>query len=205
MTDPAGGPDAAPERRRRTVPAGAFVVAVMVAAALSILAVVALTTGDDGGDADLEEVRFAAGRFAERFLSFDDEALDDWKADVLALSTGGFAEEVDEVEDGLRRLIAEAELDASAEVTDIFVGDVERGVVEAVVIYNRELRSSTGSRDETERYMQLAMLSVDGEWLVDNVIDIATVGAAPAPSPAPSSTSSTTSSSTSSTTTEPPG
>ena len=174
-------------RRARTVPLGAFVVAVLVALALGILSVFALSTEGGSGD-ELEDARFAAGRFAERFLSFDDQALDQWKDDVLALATGGFAEEVDEVEEGLRRLIAEAELDARAEVTDIFVGDLERGSIEAVVIYDRELRGSSGSRDESDRYMQLSMLLVDGEWLVDNVIDIATIGASPSPAPAPSTT-----------------
>ena len=184
-----------PRERPRTVPVGAFVVAVMVAAALGILALVALSVDDGGSGADeTEDARLAAGRFAERFLTFEDDALDEWKDDVLALSTGGFAEEVDDVEDGLRRLIAEAELDAEAEVTEIFIGDVDRGAAQAVLVYDRTLTSSSGTRDETDRYMQLSMLLVDGEWLVDNVIDIATAGDAgtAGDSPAEPATSSTT-------------
>jgi hypothetical protein len=164
-----------PPRPARTVPAGAFVVAVMVAAALGILAIVSLTVGG-GGDEELEDARFAAGRFAERFLTFDYESVDEWKADILSLSTGGFTEEVDEVEDGLRRLVADAELDARAQVTDIFIGDIERGTVGAVLVYDREVADATGTRTETDRYMQLTLVKVDGEWLVDNVIDIATAG-----------------------------
>ena len=185
---------------RRTVPAGALVLAVMVAAALGILAVVALAIDDDdaspgGGSGELDDVRLAAGRFAERFLTFEDDALDTWRDEVEAMSTAGFAEEVDEVQEGLRRLISEAELDAQAEVTGIFTGEVERGAVDVIVIYDRQLTSASGARDETDRYMQLALLRVDGQWLVDNVIDIATAGAAgtsPA-SPAPDTDDSTTS------------
>lgn len=164
---------------RRTVPVGAFAVAVIVAVALAGLALFALVTGDGsgGGDAD-REVRLAAGRFSERFLTFEHDELDVWKQDVLALATGGFAEEVEEVESGLRTLIAESELDATTQVTDIFTGEVERGAVEVVVVYDRELRGGGPGRSESDRYLQLTMLRIDGEWLVDNVIDIASAAGA---------------------------
>lgn len=172
-----------PPTEGRTVPAGALVVAIMVAAALAILAVVALSVGDGGADRDLADARLAAGRFGERFLTFEHDGLDQWKSGVLSLSTGGFSKEVDEVEDGLRRLIGEAELDATTQVTEIFMGEIDRGTVSAVLLYDRDLRSASGTRSESDRYLQLTLLQVDGEWLVDNVIDIATADAL-APSPA---------------------
>lgn len=163
----------APARQeRRTVPAGAFVIAVLVAGVLGLLAVFALASGGGGGDDTDQEVRLAAGRFAERFLTFEHDRLDEWKQDVLDLTTSGFAEEVEEVESGLRTLIAESELDAVTQVTDIFVGDVDRGAVEVVVVYDRELRGGGPGRTESDRYLQLGMVRIDGEWLVDNVIDI---------------------------------
>jgi hypothetical protein len=166
-----------PARSSRTVPAGAFILAVMVAAALAVLAVVALANGGGGGGESDRDVRLAAGRFAERFLTFEHDALDGWKSDVLALSTRGFAEEVEEVESGLRQLIADSELDATTQVTEIFVGEQERGAVEVVVVYDRRLRGGSGERAETDRYLQLAMIRIDGTWLVDNVVDIASAGA----------------------------
>lgn len=186
MTDvePGNAPDVdedatTPARReQRTVPVGAFAIAVIVAAALAVLAVVALVSGDRAGGSgdDQREVRLAAGRFSERFLTFEHDELDVWKQDVLALATGGFAEEVEDVESGLRTLIAESELDAVTQVTDLFVGEVERGAVEVVVVYDRELRGGGPGRSESDRYLQLSMLRIDGEWLVDNVIDIASAG-----------------------------
>ena len=173
--DAAAHPSSAPNQGR-TVPAALFVAAVFVAGVLGILAVVALATGSSGGDDDVDDARFAAGRFAERFLTFEHDALDDWKADVLSLSTGGFAGEVEDVEDGLRRLIGESELDATTQVTEIFVGDIDGGTASVVLIYDREVRSSSGTRSEADRYMQLEMNLVDGEWLVDNVVDISTAG-----------------------------
>ena len=149
----------------------------MVAAALGILAIVALSVGGGGGDDDLDDARLAAGRFGERFLTFEHDGLDEWKSGVLSLSTGGFSKEVDEVEEGLRRLIGEAELDATTQVTEIFMGEIDRGTVSAVLLYDRDLRSASGTRSESDRYLQLTLLQVDGEWLVDNVIDIATADA----------------------------
>lgn len=159
----------------RTVPVGAFIAAVLVAGALGILAVVALAGGGNDDDA-ADDARFAAGRFAERFLTFDHDELDDWKADVLSLSTGGFAGEVEDVEEGLRRLIGESELDAQTQVTEIFVGDVDNGTASVVVIYDRDVTGGSGVRSETDRYMQLELNLVDGDWLVDNVLDISTAG-----------------------------
>lgn len=167
--------DSATPATPRTVPVGAFIAAVLVAGALGILAVVALA-GGGGGDDGADDARFAAGRFAERFLTFEHDALDDWKADVLSLSTGGFAGEVEDVEEGLRRLIGESELDAQTQVTEIFVGDVDSGTASVVVIYDRDVSGESGVRSETDRYMQLELNLVDGEWLVDNVLDIATAG-----------------------------
>lgn len=177
---------------RRMVPASAFVAAVMVAAVLGILAVVALTAGGgSGNEDDARAARLAAGRFGERFLTFDHQDLDQWKTDVLALSTGGFAGEVEEVESGLRRLIGESELDATTQVTDIFLGEIDRGTVSAVLIYDRSI---TGARNRTEsdRYMQLELIEVDGVWLVDEVIDIATAGGLGAPAAPPADATSTT-------------
>lgn len=165
----------------RTVPAAAFIAAVFVAGALGLLAVVSLATGSGGDDA-ADDARFAAGRFAERFLTFEHDALDDWKAGVLSLSTGGFASEVEEVEEGLRRLIDESELDATTQVTEIFVGDVDGGTASVVLIYDRDVTGASGTRSETDRYMQLELNLVDGEWLVDNVLDISTAGGLDDPS-----------------------
>lgn len=169
------------DRTRRTVPAGAFVLAVMVAAALGILAVAALSSDGDG-PAD-EELRLAAGRFTEQFLTYDGGDFDVWRAEVLELTTGGFAEEFEEAERGLRVFFEEGARDAVAEVSDVFVGQEDRGAVEVVVVYDREV--SGGQDDgyaESDRYLQLSLLRIDGEWLVDDVIDIATaqdLGGAP--------------------------
>lgn len=167
--EPLQEPPAAPGPAR-TVPFGAFVLAVAVAVALGVLAVVGLT-GPSGGDDD-REVRLAAGRFAERFLSFDHETFTDWRGDVLELSTGGFAGQVEDSERGLSELVEDNQIQATATVTDVFVGDESRGAVEVVVVYDRRVSERDGTRQETNRYVQLSLVRVDGTWLVDAVIDL---------------------------------
>lgn len=187
--------EAPTERTRRTVPAGAFVVAVMVAAALAILAAVALASGGDDGDgaSSDQEVRLAAGRFTEQFLTYDGGDFEAWKAEVLELSTGGFAEEFEEAERGLRVFFEEGARDAVAEVSDVFVGQEDRGAVEVVVVYDRDV--SGGEEEaytESDRYLQLSLLRIDGAWLVDNVTDIATADDLAGTAPATPTTTTTT-------------
>lgn len=172
-------PDAPP--RRRTVPLGAFVLSVLVAGALAVLAVVALTVDDSDADRDVREVRLAAAHFAERFLGFHHSRMDDWERDVRALVTGSFADQVDEVESDLRRLIADNEVEAAAQVRDTYVGQIDRGAVDVVVVYDRRVDGARGARTEKERYMQVTFLRVEGSWLVDDVVDIAVAGSAPVP------------------------
>jgi len=174
--------EAPPEhpRPRRTVPAGAFVLVLAVAAALAVLAVVALTA-DGGGADDDRDVRLAAGRFTERFLTFRHDGLDEWEQDVRRLSTPGFGEEVDEVRESLRALISDGRLDAETQVVDVFVGEEDRGAIGVVVVYDRTVVGEDVDREETDRYLQLGLVRIDGAWLVDEVIDIATAGDAAGP------------------------
>lgn len=180
-TDPdAAPPDdvagvATPERAGRTVPVGAFAIALVVAAALAVLAVFALVS-DPGTGNDDTEVRLAAGRFAERFLTYEGTDFEAWRDDVLDLATGGFAEEFAEAESGLRVFFEEGARDAVARVTDVFVGDEERGTVQVVVAYDRVVTGADDQFSESDRYLLLSLIRVDGDWRADDVVDLASGG-----------------------------
>lgn len=166
-------PEPAETRRRRTVPAAAFALVTVVAVALGVLAAVALAGDGGGADDDDRDVRLAAGRFAEQFLTYDRSGFDAWRTGVLELSTGGFAEEFEEAQEALRVFFEEGGHDAVAQVTDVFVGEEDRGAVGAVVVYDREVVGGQDSFREADRYLQLSLLRIDGRWLVDDVIDVA--------------------------------
>lgn len=162
----------------RTVPFGAFLAAVLVAAALGILAVVALSVGgeSDAGNGDVEDARLAAGRFAERFLTFEHDNLDEWKKDVLALSTGGFAEEVESVESSLREMLGTEQISARSHVRDVFIGNVDNDSVTVVVLYDREVDDPDGDRVETNGYARLDMVRSESRWLVEQVVNLTNPG-----------------------------
>jgi Mce-associated membrane protein len=195
--DPTDAPDLddarpASPRGGRTVPVGAFAVAVIVAAALAVLAVFALASesgsGDDGRD---REIRLSAGRFAERFLTYEGSDFESWRDEVLELATGGFAEEFAQAESGLRVFFEEGARDAVASVTDVFVGDEDRGTVEVVVSYDRVVSGDEDRFSEQDRYLLLSLIRVDGDWRADNVIDLASstdLGSQIAPPDAPTTT-----------------
>lgn len=181
-------------RSGRTVPVGAFAIAVIVAAALAVLAVFALASDSGSGSGgDDREVRLAAGRFAERFLTYEGSDFESWRDEVLDLSTGGFAEEFAEAESGLRVFFEEGARDAVARVTDVFVGDEERGSVQVVVAYDRVVTGDEDQFSESDRYLLLSLIRVDGQWRADNVIDLASssdLGGAVPPADGTSTTSS---------------
>lgn len=182
-TEPAvPAPAETPTRTRpagRTVPAGAFIIAIMLAMALGIVAVYSLATGSDSdGDisAELQAAQEAAGRFGDRFLTIRYDDIDGWRTDVRALTTGGFAAEVDQVEASFREIMGSTEMVATAQVTDIFMGNLDRGSVSAVLLYDRNVASTEGTQTDSDRYMQVNLDLVDGVWLVDQVFDISTLG-----------------------------
>ena len=166
-----------PSPNGRTVPVGAFAIALIVAAALAVLAVFALASeSDSGSGGDDREVRLAAGRFAERFLTYEGSDFETWRGEVLALATGGFAEEFAEAESGLRVFFEEGARDAVARVTDVFVGDEERGTVEVVVAYDRVVTGGEDRFSESDRYLLLSLIRIDGEWRADKVVYLASAG-----------------------------
>lgn len=173
-----------PPRAERTVPVGAFAIAVIVAAALAVLSVFALASDSGSDDGPRErEVRLAAARFAERFLTYEGSDFESWRDEVLELSTGGFAEEFAEAERGLRVFFDQGARDAVARVTEVFVGDEERGTVEVVVSYDRVVSGEEDRFSEQDRYLLLSMIRVDGDWRADNVVDLASSGDLGARSP----------------------
>lgn len=178
-------------QQARTVPLGAFVAALAVAAVAVVVAVLS-GGGGDGGE-DTTEVRLAAGRFAERFLTFDAADIDTWVADVLAVSTGGFAEEFERARgEGILALIEELDMESAAQVRETFVGDVGGGEAEVMVEVSYTITGAAGPRPADQQFLLLNLVRVDGVWLVDNVTDIASGGglapAVPVPGEVPAST-----------------
>lgn len=169
-TDPvAEAPETAPRAGRRTVPLGAFVVAVLAAVAMALVAIVAANTEPSD---DTRAARVAAGQFVERFLTFDSADLSTWSAEVRTRIIPSFEAEFAEFEQEILSL-AEAGGATSfrneARVSELYVAEVERGTVAVVVQFDWQTTNAGVFRDQ---YVQLLMVELDGSWLVSDVIDL---------------------------------
>jgi Mce-associated membrane protein len=168
----------------------AVVLAVLLAAATAVLAV--LLVSDEDGDAT-DDLRRAAGEFAELFVTYDHEDPDVHRDAVLERSTGAFRGEYEEAfENGLRDLITELGATSRGTLQDVYVTSVESGQALAIAVLDIETDGASGPRTMSDVYIRLTMVSIDGRWLVDDVTDLSFGGTSEVPS-STESTSSTTS------------
>lgn len=152
-----------------------FVVALALAVLLAGLAVglgVALLADDSGGS-EVEDVRDAAGRFAEVFNSYDYQDLDAHRDGVLALATGSFRNEYAEgFDQGLREVIRLTEAKQQAFVKDVYVSTIDEERAQAIVTIDITHAGTSGSRTVRDLYSRLTFVRVDGGWKVDQVTDL---------------------------------
>jgi Mce-associated membrane protein len=155
-------------RRRFVVALAAAVLFAGVAAGLAI----ALLADDDGGS-EVEEVREAAGRFAEVFNSYDHQDLDAHRDGVLALATGSFRNEYAEgFDQGLREVIRLTEATQQAFVKDVYVSTIDEERAQAIVTVDITHSGTSGSRTVRDIYSRLTLVRVQGGWKVDQVTDL---------------------------------
>jgi hypothetical protein len=143
---------------------------VLLAGVATGLAIV-LVTRSDGSQED--DVRTAAGRFAEVFNSYDYQDLDTHRDGVLSLATGSFRSEyADAFEQGLGELIQETKASQQAFVKDVYVSSVDEERAQAIVTVDITHTGSSGSRTVRDVYSLLTFVEVDGGWKVDQVTDL---------------------------------
>jgi hypothetical protein len=165
--------DATPDRAPRPP---AFVLAVSLAVLFGLLAVVfavLAASGDGSGEGgQVTSLRRAAGEMAEAFFTWDYEDLDAHRDRVLALSTGSFRKEYEEQFDaGIRDVITQTKSSSKAFVQDVYVSEVEEERAEAVVVVDLEQDGAAGPRNQTDIYVVITFVDVDGSWKVDDVTD----------------------------------
>jgi hypothetical protein len=161
-------------------PAGAsrlpwILAGILLITTIAFAVVAAVVSSDsDEQSGERREIEELAGAFAEELLVFDPADVEGQRDRVLALSAPPFT---NEFEEAYRLLISPA----AASVTDItqptitaiFVGEIDGGTASAIVVYNRSQISAEDTRiTELNVYMRLGMIDVDGEWRVNDVINL---------------------------------
>lgn len=161
-----------------------FVLAVSAAVLFAVLAVVLavlLAAGDDG-DGREEELRRAAGRFAEALVTYDYRNPDEHRDTVLQFATGSFREEYEEAfDEGLARVITEVEAVSDGVVNDVFTSAIDEERASAVVSVDIDHDGTGGRRTLRDIYFRLGFVYAGGEWKVDQVTDLSFAATPAAP------------------------
>ena len=161
----------------------------VLAAVFAILAV----GGDDGEGGRVADLRRSAGEMAEAFFTWDHRDLDAHRDRVLELATGSFRNEYDEQFDAsIRDVITTAQSTSQAFVNDVYVSEIDEERAEAVVVVDLEQDGVAGPRTQTDIYVVITFVEVDGDWKADDVTDPFPVGGLPGGSGASGSSSTTT-------------
>lgn len=147
----------------------AAVAAAVVFAAVAAVLAVLLASEDDTS----EDLRTAAGQFAEVLVTYDHTDPDLHREAVVERTTASFASEYESAfEQGLGQLITDLEASSRGFVKDVFVTDVQQGQALAIVVLDVESDGSAGPRRLFDVYVRLTMIEVEGAWLIDDVTDL---------------------------------
>ena len=167
---PAGPTGEATPDRRPT----ALVLAVTLAVVLAVLAgVLAVLLANEGGDAEVDDLRETAGRFGEALVTYDYRDPEAHRDAVLGLATGSFREEYqDAFDQGLGEVITQVEAVSIGHVKDIYLSAIDAEQAQAIVVVDIEHEGTGGRNDLYDVYFRLTMVEVGGEWKVDQVTDL---------------------------------
>lgn len=158
-----------------------IVTGVLAVAAVALAAVLFFVEGDRSdlqAEVDRErEIAQAASDFTAAVLTYDFTDVDASAAAIEELSTENFIEEYREGFQGnLRALIVESEARSTARVDEIFVNRTTGDTARVISIATADVRSAAQSRAEVTSFIDLAMVRIDGKWLVNEMTSLGSEG-----------------------------
>lgn len=159
----------------KRVPRWRPVAAAFVAAAIAIAVSMAVRARADADDAKGElariaEARNAASEFGGRYLSFDADTIARSSDELRALSTESFAKEFETTRaPGLDAVFAEPGTTTYASVTDVFLSELDRDRIRALVVVDVAATSGGQAQRLADLTFVLELVRSEGRWLVDAV------------------------------------
>lgn len=150
--------------------------ALLVAGLLTVLVLKWFEAGTLADEKDTrQEVSAKAGEFGVALLSYDYADLEESRDRVLAQSTGSFAETYEAAFNaGLKETIAKVKASSSAEVRDVFVGNIDGAIAQAVVVLDSKITMpGQPEQDRPGAYLHLELVNQNGEWKISNVKSVA--------------------------------
>jgi hypothetical protein len=166
-------PAAAPARAAR---GGRGLAVLAVVALVLAVAAGALALGQTGEIDDLRaeqddrrDVARVASEFAEAYMTFDFEDTDATVTAIADLVTEDFAAAFEDAREPLRASFAELQTSTTAEVQEVFVGEIDGDSARVFVVLDIDLVSPVvGDRDFEDFTILADLVQVDGDWLVDS-------------------------------------
>ena len=141
-----------------------------------LLAVVAVGLKDDKDQltSDREDVAAAAGGFVDTLLAYDYRDPEGYRERVLALTAPPFSDQFESAVAELEADFEVAEQVSTGSIRDVFVADVDggEGTATAIVVYDRILDGAAGPRNEDNFYVRLGLIERDGEWRINDVVNL---------------------------------
>lgn len=143
--------------------------AVVFAVVASVLAVLLVSTDEDGSG----RLRETAGRFGEALVSYDYHDPDAHRDTVLGFATGSFRDEYEAAFDqGLAKVITEVKAVSRGHVKDVYLSAVDEDRAQAIVVVDIDHEGSGGPNTLYDVYFRLTLVKVGGDWKVDQVTDL---------------------------------
>lgn len=160
------------DRRRLPLVVGLVAIVLAVGLVLTYLSRSDLESELDRRD----DIASVAGEFSATLLSYDFEDIDATVDDVDPLVTDVLREELATGYQGdLRAQIEQLEAVSTADVLDVLVSDTVGDTARAIVVVETDVKSEV-SQARVTTYLDLALLRVDGEWLVNELKALRTEG-----------------------------
>lgn len=183
MDEPINTDATTSSHRRRIDPVTAFVTLIALALAAFAWTLQSRVADLESDRDDRFEASVVASNLTLALLAYDHADLDTNRETVLRLSSQAFQENyLGAFDDGLATLIESLEAAATAEIRQVMV-DVTGDRARAIVIADSTVNSSVGSRVLTGTYLDIALVKLDGKWLVESVTSVAATGEDLVPAP----------------------
>lgn len=113
-----------------------------------------------------------ASRMTSALLTYDYRDLDKTKKAVLALASGKFRTDYDQNFGGLSSLFTTTKGQSTATVKDVFVSGIENNTATAIVVFDERTQGTSGQHLNTDLYLRLSLVKVNGQWRVDDVTNL---------------------------------
>jgi Mce-associated membrane protein len=155
----------------RTVMAATLAVLLVVAGGVAVWSYLRLDDAQSRLDARADVARVAE-QFAVEVNNYDSESIDGYRSSVSRLLSTKFRAEFDKAMQDIVAQVQEAEMESEGEVLASGVATIDDDSARVLVVADAAVKTVFDDRQRHFRW-EVALVKVDGEWLVDDFTPVA--------------------------------